>query len=101
VGGSLILAKRKIFIPAENRIPDVRPVTSLPVDRATSDYRNGNVVEGVSNKRRILVQKLMLAQSGRKFRVIYGIRGYSKLFTRAPILNLMNPACAFGHCPSI
>jgi hypothetical protein len=45
--GSLILAKRKIFIPAENRVPDVRPVTILLADRVTVDYRNRNVVEGV------------------------------------------------------
>ena len=69
-GGSLILAKRKKFIPAANRVPDVRTVTSLPVEWVTADFRNKNVVEGVLNKCHVLVQKLMIAQSGRKFRVI-------------------------------
>ena len=91
-GGSPILANREVFIPVENRVPDVRPVTSLPVEWVTSDFRNKNVVEGLLSTCHVLVLKLMLAQSGRKFRVIYGRRGSSKVFTRAHILRQMNPA---------
>ena len=49
----------------------------------------------------VLVQKLMLALSCRKFREIYGSRGSSKVFIRAPILSQTKPACIFGPCPPI